>query len=226
MLRNTPTLAESIRGLVRAQLAGVYTAWPAKITEYDADTQRCSAQPLVQLGYTDEAGDRQAESLPVVTDAPISFPGSGDYGQTWPISVGDVGLLVFTSCSLDLWLAKGGMVDPRDERRNVLSDAVFIPGIRPFNAPVGGGGHADGALVIRGPEIRIGGADGTQQTFMADTFMNALNTLIAGITAYVANFATPNPGTSGPAATAWATVVTNFATAIQAGAKTSVVKVK
>jgi hypothetical protein len=53
-----------------------------------------------------------------------------------PVSVGDTGLLVFADGSLDVWLARGGVVDPLDDRHHALSDAVFIPGLRPFSNPI------------------------------------------------------------------------------------------
>jgi len=53
-----------------------------------------------------------------------------------PVAVGDTGLLVFCDGSLDVWLSKGGLVDPLDDRHHALSDAVFIPGLRPFSNPV------------------------------------------------------------------------------------------
>lgn len=53
-----------------------------------------------------------------------------------PVAVGTTGLLVFCDDSLDVWLSKGGLVDPLDDRHHALSDAVFIPGLRPFSNPV------------------------------------------------------------------------------------------
>jgi hypothetical protein len=53
-----------------------------------------------------------------------------------PVAVGDTGLLVFADDSLDVWLSKGGLVDPLDDRHHALSDAIFIPGLRPFSNPV------------------------------------------------------------------------------------------
>jgi hypothetical protein len=53
-----------------------------------------------------------------------------------PVEVGDTGLLVFADDSLDIWLSKGGLVDPLDDRHHALSDAVFIPGLRPFSNPI------------------------------------------------------------------------------------------
>lgn len=53
-----------------------------------------------------------------------------------PVAVGDTGLLIFSDRSLDVWLATGGIVDPGDDRRHALSDAVFVPGLRPFSSPL------------------------------------------------------------------------------------------
>jgi hypothetical protein len=127
------------------------------VESYDATTQKASVQPLIKRGYYDEKGGvRQAESLPIITGVPVLFPGGGGCRITWPIAVGDTVLLVFSEASLDKWVVTGGEVDPRDDRRHSLSDAVAIPGLRPFKNATA----ADGTnVVIEAPaEIHAGGS--------------------------------------------------------------------
>lgn len=153
---STPSLASVLRGAIEAHMSDVHTAMPGRVETFDPATQKATVQPLVRRPYLDEDGERIPERLPVVAGVPVMFPGSGGFSLTWPVAVGDVGLLVFASCSLDRWLARGGEVDPADERRHTLSDAVFIPGLRPFSAP-GPATHAT-AMVITAPgEIHVGG---------------------------------------------------------------------
>ena len=58
----------------------------------------------------------------------MQFPGAGGYRITFPVAEGDTGLLLFAESSLDKWLVSGGTVDPEDDRRHDLTDAVFLPG--------------------------------------------------------------------------------------------------
>jgi hypothetical protein len=157
-MSNTPTLSEVLRTAIAAQQGDIFTALPARVESYDSTRQKVTVQPLLKRGYKDEADERQAESLPAIPDVPVAFPGAGIISITWPIASGATGLLIFTSGSLDKWKSKGGEVDPGDDRRNTLSDAVFIPGLRPFSDPVDSAGVHATAMVIVAPLIHAGGS--------------------------------------------------------------------
>lgn len=159
MSRNTPTLASVLVAILDARLADVHVAIPARVETFDA-TRRCvTAQPLIRHGHTDgETGERTVERLPVINDVPVVFPGSGSFSVDWPIVKGDTGLLVFSEASIDKWLTRGGDVDPLDDRRHALSDAIFIPGLRSLNAPPGPAAPP-GTMVLRtSGEIHAGGS--------------------------------------------------------------------
>ena len=95
------------------------------------------------------------EPLPVITNVPIIFPGSRTTRVRWPIRKGDSVLLLFSSASLDRWLARGGVTDPGDERSYDLNDCVAIPGIADFL-------HADDDAVMieftENSQIHAGGS--------------------------------------------------------------------
>lgn len=142
----SPELSEVIRRGARGELIEVHTAIPAKVVKWDAATQRADCKPLVQRAYLDETGARVVESLPVVPGVPVQFLGSGPYRETYPISDGNLqldgatvaattGTLVFFECSADKWLTgDGAEVDPEIDHSHALTDAVFVPGLRPFGA--------------------------------------------------------------------------------------------
>lgn len=152
-----PNLAELLSGHVSRSLAELHTAMPGRVERYDSTTQTADVKPLVKRKVADEAGTESLESLPVVPSVPVVFPGAGDYGITFPIARGDTVLLVVASASLDRWLARGGEVDPADERAHALSDAVAIPGLRA--RPDALGSVPNSALHVRGGKVYIG--DGT-----------------------------------------------------------------
>lgn len=129
---STPTLRGAALALIDDALGELHTGCPARVESYDATKQRCSVQPLIRRVYEDETGARQSERHPVITDVPVCFPGAGEWRITFPLARGDTVWLEFASASLDLWLQRGGEVDPEDPRKNALSDAVAYPGVRDF----------------------------------------------------------------------------------------------
>lgn len=165
MTTRSPTLAETMNRGAARQISRIRVALPARVETYDAATQQVSVQPLIQDGYTDESGERQAERLPVIPHVPVVFPGAGGFRVTFPIAVGDTVLVVFSSSSLDQWLALGGEVDPKDDRRHDLSDAIAIPGLRDFahalsSAPTStmSIGKDGGPTIEIGADIQAGGS--------------------------------------------------------------------
>lgn len=155
----TPTLSELLRTAMSAKMTDVHTAIPAKVLSYDSTKQSVSVQPLIRRGYVDAAGERQVESLPVINGVPVSFPGSGNFSITWPLAEGDTGLLLFAEASIDKWKSYGGEVDPMDDRRFHLSDAVFVPGLRPFNSAIPSTGvHATAMVIQSNGAIHAGGS--------------------------------------------------------------------
>ena len=135
-MQDSPSFAEVLMGAIDAAQSRVWVALPARVASYDPTTQTVVTQPTVANVYYNEDQERVPERLPVVS-APVMFPGSGIYSVTWPIKKGDLGILIFTSCALSRWLAGDGReVDPVDERRGHLSDAVFIAGVRPEGAAI------------------------------------------------------------------------------------------
>ncbi len=153
MPRTTPTLADTLRAALDARLTDVRVSLPGIVQSYDAARQRADVQPAIRDGYFDEAGERAADDLPVVTEVPVVFPGAGAASITWPLSPGDEVLLVFSSSSLDRWLARGGVVDPEDDRRHDLTDAIAIPGLRHARLPAAALGAG---VVVRASSIQLG----------------------------------------------------------------------
>lgn len=129
-------------------------AMPARVESYDADRQCVDVQPAISDLY-ERDGERVAERLPVITDVPVHFPGSGGYRVTWPIARGSEVLLVFCSSSLDEWKARGGgEVAPSDDRRHHLNDAIAIPGVHALSPPTTA---PTDAMVVHAPVLRLGG---------------------------------------------------------------------
>lgn len=133
MSTRTPTLTEVIVTGVAAGLGDVHTCMPARVVRYDPATQLADVQPEVQLAYTDEYGERQVASLPVIPACPVQFPTAGGRAIVIHPEPGDIGMIFFSEVSLDKWLGRSatGDVDPELDHRFHLSDGMFIPGLLP-----------------------------------------------------------------------------------------------
>lgn len=128
-------LARVIKIGIRSALENLHTSFPARVVRYDADLQQVDVQPLVKHRRTTENGEVVADRLPVIVCMPIMFPRMGSYAITGPIAAGEDGETVLVQCteeSLEVWLSRGGEVDPLDTRRNHLTDAVALVGLRDF----------------------------------------------------------------------------------------------
>jgi hypothetical protein len=193
MTSRTPSLGEIIRRALDARLAGVHVALPGRIEKYDAAKQKADVLPLVKTP--------EGESMPVVCNVPIVFPGSGGFRITFPVKKGDVVLLVFSDRSLDIWKSEGGEVDPRDTRQHALSDAVALVGLRSFDDPLEDvptdsmkAGKDGGTVQVefKDDSVEIGGGGGAPAKF------GATQIELAGGVLNVARATDPLQGTAGP----------------------------
>lgn len=215
----TYTLGGVIKEGISRALAEVHTACAGRIVRYDAAKQLADVKPLVQITYYDESGAAVTESLPVVPNVPVVFPGAGGFRITFPVKAddqtGDTVLLVFAEGSIDRWLASGGNdVDPQDERRFHLSDGIAILGLRDFAhalkaAPTDRmtvGDDAGLQMHIDGTSIRIGANDSPSldAAALGTATTNALAACITYVQTHthVVAGVTPGPGsvTSAPTA--------------------------
>lgn len=173
---NTPTLENVLRSLISDRLSTVNVALPGVVASYDADTQRASVQPGIRHAFVNEDGERELVDLPVVNEVPVVFPSAGDFSLTFPVAAGDEVLLVFSSASLDLWLSRGGTVDPSNDRHHALSDAVAIPGLR--HAALSGTAVDPTAMVLRGQTIKLGSNLAVDFLVKGTTYRTAEDTML------------------------------------------------
>ncbi len=216
-----PELENVLRMFGESILFGVRVSMPGRITAYDADLQKCSVKPLIKDARLDEKDERVAQSLPEVHGVPVIHFGPARGRITFPVAVGDLCLIMFCSSSIDRWLLVGGEVDPGDDRRHDLNDAVALVGLHnfksiPTEAPTD-------ALVLHaglGIVVKIGGPTGTEPTIMGttyraaeDNYFTALEALLASIMASPALATYFGSGAPATVAAAWATAITAFHTA-------------
>lgn len=149
MTMQTPSLQKVIDDAIESKLLEVHTCLPARVTRVDVTKAQCDVKPLIKRKYANET----IVELPVITNVPIAFYRAGQAFVSLPVKVGDIVELRFAERSLDLWLTKGGTVDPLDSRRHHLSDAIAYPGIYPFTDPPTGASATD--IVIKNETSKI-----------------------------------------------------------------------
>jgi hypothetical protein len=127
----TPTLSKVIEDAIDAKLYGLHTMLPGKVSKVDVAKGKCDVQPLLMR----QKADGTVTALPPIPNCPIASYRAGKSGVFLPVKVGDYVEIRFCERSLDVWLSKGGTIDPADRRKHNLSDAVVYPGLYPFSDP-------------------------------------------------------------------------------------------
>lgn len=160
----SPTFPEVLQLALRQGLAEVHTSMPGRVEKYDEATQLVDVQPLVQQRIVKEDGTIELVSYAVIRSVPLMFPGANGFRTTYPVTNGDEVELSFAECSLEVWKANGGIVDPKDSRRFHISDAVAKLGLHSKKTPWTGASKdamtlgADGGsqVVIRSNKVELG----------------------------------------------------------------------
>lgn len=192
---STPTLADVFAGVLRSYSDGLRVMIPAEVVSWSSSTPgRVAVQPTVRLLRRVE-GARLAYRPPVLPQAPVAWPGGGDYAITWPLEVGSTGMLIFADRSIDEW-AVTAQADstPRDMRRHAYADGVFVPGLRSLEELPARSVPGDDHLVISCPaagEVRLGSASASDFIALASLVEARLDELKTAITNGVA---VPNDG--------------------------------
>lgn len=121
---------EAMATAMEGKQAEIWTALPAVLDTFDASKRTCSVQPTIQAQITDEKNVTRWETLPLLVDCPVMFPGGGGFVLTFPLKAGDEGIVVFASRCIDTWWQSGGIGVQADIRMHDLSDGFFIPTVR------------------------------------------------------------------------------------------------
>ncbi len=149
----TPTLTECVKELIKSCVLDVHTALPARVEKYDYETQKADVKPLLKKKYRNS---EVAIEIPVIPSVPVQWPSAAG-GTAYihlPLAKGDLGIVLMCERSIDTWLSGDGQITAtNDSRHHDLSDAVFIPGVRPFKAALADTSETN--LVIQNDSIRI-----------------------------------------------------------------------
>jgi hypothetical protein len=183
MSEETPDLLDVLELFEERMLAGIHTALPGRIEQYDPATQRADVQPLIRRRIPKAGTDRREwvyEELPLIPSVRVIHPRGGEAFVHMPINPGDFVLLVFCETGIGHWEAgDGSMSDAGDERRHHLAHAVAIPGFFPATKNIPSV-DANASELVVGFE---GGA--TVRVRRPDPSDSATNTIVLETTAQV-----------------------------------------
>lgn len=121
---------EALELMMEGMQSGMWTALPGTIVSYNAAAGTVQVQPTIQSTVTLPDGTSRQQSLPVLADVPVVFPGGGGATLTFPITAGDECLVVFSSRPIDGWWQGGGQAPSIMPRMHDLSDGFALVGVR------------------------------------------------------------------------------------------------
>ena len=126
------SLSTMLESWVTDKLESVHTCLPAKIESYNATTRKVTVLPLVKARFSNGA----IISFKKIDGVPVQFPSGQNWGIHAELVPGDVGIILISEASLGQWLLSEGKaaITPEDHTRFSLQDAIFIPGVYPWNA--------------------------------------------------------------------------------------------
>lgn len=115
---------------LRNAQATVWTAMPGIIKSYNAAETTAEVQVAIKAQVTSKEGDVTWETLPMLVDCPVLFPGGGGFTLTFPIKADDECLVIFSSRCIDAWWQSSGVQQQSELRMHDLSDGFVLVGPR------------------------------------------------------------------------------------------------
>lgn len=206
MGKDQPTRGDLLKKAITACLASVHTSLPGVVVSFDEATSTATIRLAVKLARRVK-GERVFDDRdPLITRVPVMFPAGGGASLRFSLDEGDLVTVLFFERSVEEWLATGeAPAEPVSERRHSLADAVAVPLGGTLAAPPSADSYADGAVVLKGDDIRLGSANASSPLALVAEVDDVFDRLkLAAIAAQAAA-----AGGSGAAAT-WSTFVSTL----------------
>lgn len=149
---------------------------PAKVLNYDPNTNRATVQPLISI--QDQQGNK-IQRAPI-SNIPVYRPGGNGFFISFPLKAGDFGWLKSSDRDYSLMLQSEKTEAPNTERFHSFSDGMFFP-----DTLSGWAGN------VSGDDLSIRNKAGTTNLSMTSGGMaiSAANTTWTGNTAQTGNLA-------------------------------------
>jgi len=136
-----PTLDKVIQSFIDKSLYQTHTCLPGIIESIDMATKKADIRVAIK---TRNIQEQKAKELPLLVDVPVTFFQTSNTIISVPVKKGDDCLVLFNERSLDIWKTntvtniEQRIVDPKDPRKNNLSDGFCIPIAKPIGTGLTG----------------------------------------------------------------------------------------
>ena len=143
--------SDVVKKIIESYMLKIHTCIPGKIESYNPTIKQASVKPLIKLKVNNEV-----LGYPVIDNVPVIFQGTKDAVITFPIAAGDGCLILFSEQDMENFLSStGNEVEPGDNRRYSVNDAICIPGLFPFTSPGKTGGLTGLEVIYKNYKITI-----------------------------------------------------------------------
>lgn len=157
-MTHTNPLFTALEAVRLSTTRGLMVGLPGRVVAYDSRKQRAQ----VECGIQQQVTPDETVTIPVITNVPVQFAGSGAWILFHELPVGTEGYIHFSQRATDNWIDQGGPVAPPDARMFSATDAFFVPGFRSLRTvipdlPADGIGlsNRDGSMRIHLTDDRI-----------------------------------------------------------------------
>lgn len=210
MTRVRTPLSEAFRRVTESVLNSVHTAECGIVESFSSSTQTATLRLANRrvVPAAEEENEDVLEELPLLQNVPIVYPRGGGNSLYFPLSTGDLVLVVFLEQDRTGWRSGGDESEPITNDRHSLSGAVAVPGLfasaDPLSSASGTMRLSDGTNTLEftsSQGIHVGGseplANGDNVTAHLQAIEAAL-TSIAGMGANTYSFSTVNASSPVP----------------------------
>lgn len=129
---------ELIATAIAGALLDLHTALPGIVKSYNPSTGSCDVLPAVKRALPREDGSTAFESLPVIPNVRVCWPGAGGFELHLPLANGDTVWLMFAEADIQKWESTGQESPPGWLERHGLGSLVAYPFSRTPKATTGG----------------------------------------------------------------------------------------
>lgn len=167
------------------------------VQSFDSGKQTVTVQIAV-LRQVAQVNNGQAvfvnKPYPIMADIPIMIPSGGKGYVTFPVTAGDLCLVLFNDRDYDSFWETGNVQEPNSARLHDLSDGLAIVGFRTKAAPLAGYDPAQVVLALDQTKVVLGSKVGIQNS--ATSLLTVLTNLITTLKGFTDTHGdTPNAAT-------------------------------
>lgn len=200
MTTPNPKLQDAIRTWARAETAEVIVCRDAEVASVDSDG-RVTVRMLTPIAEVVQGETRWTEA-PLLPRIPVAYSGTADTQDTYPLAVGQRGLVVIrdvSSSEVDSGQGASPVVTPADPRRWDVVDAVFWPVVLTgVNLPAVAVPSSGRALLVKaGDVLQVGSVNASEAVALASLANTRLDAIEAFLATHTHTGVTTGSGTSG-----------------------------